>query len=141
VWASSGTLASGTFALNATTPLEGDNDFKYTQGAGSLDEWILSDAKTISPGYRGKTVGINVVFSHNGSATDFGFGVYDATNSTILVEPANNLLTSSSGNFQVTFTIPATCASLKVGFHTKALNSGKILYFDIFKHSSTRLKT
>lgn len=126
-----GTLA-GTFAYETSTPLNGTASYKYTQAASSLDDYLAAPVKPVPVKFRGQQTYLTFPFQYNGNTTDIQIVVYDATNSAIIssvtdLVPGTNGGTSSA---LVGLIIPATCASIRIGFQVKVLNSGKILSFD-----------
>jgi hypothetical protein len=127
-----GTLG-GTFVKNTTTPLNGTADYRYTQAAGSLNDYIASPAQSIPVKFRGNIATVFFNYQYNGGNSDIEFVVYDVTNAAKLTIPANSLVPvplQTTGVYKVNLFIPANCASIRVGFQTKILNSGKILTFD-----------
>lgn len=134
-----GTLA-GTFAYDNTTPLNGVNSYRYTQAAGSLNDYIAGPAQTVAARFRGQTCILSLPFNYNGNSNEIAVVVYDVTNSALL--PTTTYLTGTSGSTKVFtsyITIPATCSSIRVGFKVAVLNSGKILNFDDVQLSQTSL--
>jgi hypothetical protein len=125
-----GGTISGTFAKDTTTPLNGTASYKYTQAAGSLNDYFASAAQSVSPRFRGVPVTLYFPYTYNGSSNDIEVILYDVTNSAIIPNSAFVQVTNGVTVFKTNVTIPSTCASIRVGFQTKVLNSGKIFAFD-----------
>jgi len=135
-----GSLA-GTFATESASPLNGLQSYKYTQAAGSLNDYIASPVKSVPARFRGQTCILSFPFNYNGSTNDIEVVLYDVTNSAII--PNSMFITSSSTTSVLTsyITIPTTCSSIRVGFKVAVANSGKILNFDDVQLSQTSLYT
>jgi hypothetical protein len=126
-----GTLA-GTFIRETAAPLHGNASYKYTQAAGSLDDYIASPAQPIDIRFRGNVATLTFPYLYDGASSDIEPVIWDATNS-VKLNVTTNLLPSTGTNtsiYRVNITIPSTCTSIRFGFQVKALNSGKILQFD-----------
>lgn len=135
-----GSLA-GTFVADSVTPLHGPQSYKYTQAAGSLNDYIASPAKSVDSRFKGQTCILSFPFNYNGNANDIEVVIYDATNAAVI--PSSIFITSSSNTSILTsyVTIPLTCSSIRVGFKVAVANSGKILNFDDVQLSQTSLYT
>ena len=134
-----GGTVSGTFAKETITPLNGAESYKYTQAAGSLNDYIASPVTSVPVKFRGNTNTLTLNYKYDGNATDIELVVYDVTNSAKLTEPSNSLLSVSSTNtslYKLDVIIPLTCTQVRIGFITKVANSGKILQFDDVQISS-----
>lgn len=127
---------SGTFQVTTLSPLNGIQSYKYTQGASSLNDYIVSPIKSIPIRFRGQTNTISFVFSYTGNTNDIVPVLYDVTNSSIIIGSTNTdgyALSGTNGGvrlYQANFTIPLTCTQIRFGFQVKVLNSGKVLDFD-----------
>lgn len=125
-----GTLA-GTFARVTSGQLNGDASYRYTQAAGSLDDYLASPVQAVPVRFRGQTVTASMFYNYDGADSDIEFLVWDVTNGTRLTETTANRLPATSGAiWKVNLVIPANCTQIRVGFQVKALNSTKILNFD-----------
>jgi hypothetical protein len=125
-----GTL-SGTFAANTTTPLNGISDYKYIQAAGSLNDYLASPVTSVATRFRGTTVTLTFPYLYDGATNDIEVLFYDVTNSALI--PSSTFISGTGTTntiFKTNITIPLTCASIRVGFQTRVLNSGKIFRFD-----------
>ena len=130
-----GSLA-GTFATDSVAPLNGLQSYKYTQAAGSLNDYIASPAKSVPLKFRGQTCSLSFPFSYTGATNDIQVVIYDATNAAV-IPSSTYILGSSSVTTSVTYiTIPLTCTSVRVGFQVKVLNSLKVFSFDDITLSS-----
>lgn len=125
-----GGTISGTFAADTSTPLHGASSYKYTQAAGSLNDYFVSAAQTVDLRFRGVNVNLFFPYTYDGATNDIEVILYDATNSAIIPNSAFIQVTSGVTTFRTNVTIPLTCASIRVGFMTRVLNSGKIFAFD-----------
>jgi hypothetical protein len=135
-----GSLA-GTFATESAAPLNGLQSYKYTQAAGSLNDYIASPAKSVASRFKGQTCILSFPFNYNGNANDIEVVIYDATNSAVI--PTSTFISASSNTSVLTsyVTIPLTCSSIRVGFKVAVANSGKILNFDDVQLSQTSIYT
>lgn len=125
-----GTLA-GTFARVTSGQLNGDASYRYTQAAGSLDDYLASPVQSVPLRFRGQTVTASMFYNYDGANSDIEFLVWDVTNGTRLTETTANRLPATSGAiWKVNLVIPANCTQIRVGFQVKALYSGKIINFD-----------
>jgi len=130
-----GSLA-GTFATDSVAPLNGLQSYKYTQAAGSLNDYIASPAKSVPLKFRGQTCSLSFPFSYTGTTNDIQIVLYDVTNSAV-IPSSTYILGSSSVTTSVTYiTIPLTCTSIRVGFQVKVANSLKVFSFDDITLSS-----
>jgi hypothetical protein len=126
-----GTVA-GTFVKNTTTPIHGNEDYKFTQAAGSLNDYIASATQAVDPKFRGNIAFITFNYKYDGANSDIRLVVWDATNSQQLNATNDfiSLNTTIVANFMTSVVIPSTCTSIRIGFQVRALNSGKIFTFD-----------
>jgi microcystin-dependent protein len=141
-----GTIA-GTFAQETVAPLNGLSSYKFTQAAGSLNDWIASPVQNVPLRFRGQTNTVTFPFTYNGNNNDIVPVMYDVTNASIIFGSVNNdgyALQGTNGgvkNYQANFIIPLNCTQVRVGFQVKVLNSGKILQFDDIEVSSNLVVT
>lgn len=136
-----GTLA-GTFVKETTTPLHGTASYKYTQAAGSLNDYFASAIQSVDLRFRGQQVYLTFPYQYDGLTSDIQAIVYCNTTSTIITTTAD-VVQGTAGSTQslvVSCIIPLTCTGVRVGFHVKALNSGKIFSFDDISLSSSLLQ-
>lgn len=126
-----GTL-SGTFAYETSSPLNGTQSYKYTQAASSLDDYIASPVQDVPIRFRGNVATVTFPYKYDGANSDIAVIVWDATNSTQLnlISEYVSLSSTVASIYKTNVFIPTTCTQIRIGFHVKALNSGKILQFD-----------
>lgn len=137
-----GTL-SGTFVKETTTPLHGTASYKYTQAASSLDDYIASAVQPVDLRFRAQQVYLTFPYQYDGLTGDIQAIVYCNTTSAIITS-ATDVVQGTAGATQslvVSCVIPATCTGVRVGFHVKALNSGKIFSFDDISLSTSLLQS
>lgn len=134
-----GGTISGTFAKETVSPLNGLSSYKYTQAAGSLNDYIASPIKTVANRFKGQNCIISFPFNYDGNNSDVELVIYDVTNTAVI--PTSFFLDGSSTTkvFTGYITIPATCSSIRIGFKVAVANSGKILNFDDIQLSQTSL--
>ncbi len=122
---------AGALANETVAPLSGISSIKYTQAAGSLNDYTASAVISVPLAARGTQVGIKFPYMYNGSDNDIKVVIYDVTNAQVLSGTLDLLSTASSVKFfQTSVFIPTTCTQIRYGFQVVVLNSAKILYFD-----------
>jgi hypothetical protein len=125
-----GTLA-GTFARITSGQLNGDASYRYTQAAGSLDDYLASPIQAVPVRFRGQTVTASMFYNYDGGSSDIEFLIWDVTNSARLTTTSENLIPATAGSiYKANLTIPSNCTQIRVGFQVDIVNSGKILNFD-----------
>lgn len=124
-----GTLA-GTFVNNTTTPLQGISDYSYTQAAGSLNDYLASPAQAVDVRFRGQQATLVFPYTYDGADNDIRVVFYDTTAGAEIPSSVYLQASTTVSIFKTNITIPSTCQSIRVGFQTAVLNSGKILEFD-----------
>lgn len=133
-----GTLA-GTFVKETVTPLAGDASYKYTQAAGSLNDYIASAAQDVDLRFRGQVCTLFFPYQYNGNNSDITPVIYDVTNATVLASGGEYSLAGSNGGnkiYKTNVSIPLTCTQIRVGFIVLVANNGAILNFDDIQLSS-----
>ena len=120
----------GTFASDTTTPVNGISSYKYTQAAGSLNDYAATPIQTVARKFRGSQATLYFPYTYDGATNDIEVIVYDATNSAIIPNSAFIQFSSTNAIFKTNITIPTTCQSIRIGFMTRVANSGKIFAFD-----------
>lgn len=125
-----GSLA-GTLADETGSPIAGTHSLKYTQAAGSLNDYVASPTISLDPKQAGNYVGFKLTFTYDGDANDIKFVLWDNTNSQDLTDSLH-LFTSESNptTYQAIAFVPAGVASLRWGFQVKVANTGAILIID-----------
>jgi len=125
----------GTFEAETVNQLSGSASMKYTQVAGSLNDWIASKTIDMDKKQRGNEAEINLYFTYDGADADLEVVLYDLTNLAVIT--GTTLLNKiNPGRFRTTFTIPANCLQIKYGFQVKVENIGSILIFDDIEMSN-----
>jgi hypothetical protein len=134
-----GGTISGTFAKETVAPLNGLSSYKYTQAAGSLNDYIASPAQSVANRFKGQDCILSFPFNYNGNNNDIEVVVYNVTNSTVI--PTSFFLEGSSSTkvFKGYVTIPTTCSSIRIGFKVAVSNSTKVLNFDDIQLGQTSL--
>jgi hypothetical protein len=138
-----GGTVSGTLARETSSPLNGTASYKYTQAAGSLNDYFASPVQSVPIRFRGNTATVSLPYLYNGNNDDITLVVYDVTNATVLTNSAFNSIDatgSNSSTFVANVFIPLTCTQIRVGFQTIVENSGKIFQFDDIQVGSDATK-
>ena len=125
-----GTL-QGTLADETTNPIAGDSCLKYTQAAGSLNDFIKSPVINIDEKQAGNYTGMTLYFTYDGDADDVKVIFYDETNSEVLTDSID-LLSSESNptRYSTSVFIPEGVTQVAYGFQVAVENSTKILLAD-----------
>lgn len=123
-----GSLA-GTLADESASPISGDESVKYTQAAGSLNDYILSPVIAIEDKQQGNLAKVTVYTTYSGDDDDIKFFVYDDTNNDIIGEVNIKASTVPTRN-EFSFTVPESASNLKYGFQTLVANDTEELVFD-----------
>lgn len=125
-----GTLA-GTLADEDASPLSGTSSLKFTQAAGSLNDWVASPVITIDPKERGQLASFTQYFKYTGNDNDIKFVAWDVTNSQDLSDSlALYKASSNPQRFAVSIFIPASCTQMRWGFQVKVANASAVLTVD-----------
>ena len=125
-----GTL-QGTLADETTNPIAGSSCLKYTQAAGSLNDFIKSPVINIDEKQAGNYTGMTLYFTYDGDADDIKVIFYDETNSEVLTDSVD-LLSSESNptRYSTSVFIPEGVTQVAYGFQVAVENSTKILLAD-----------
>jgi hypothetical protein len=122
---------AGTLTDETSSPIAGTQSLKYTQAAGSLNDWFKSPTISIDDKQKSNFTGVVLWFTYNGDADDIAFIVYDETNSNVLSSSTDTFSSESNPTrFAVSVFIPSTSSSLSWGAHVKVLNNGAVLVLD-----------
>lgn len=126
-----GTL-QGTLANETSAPIKGIRSAKYTMaGAGSTNDYFALVAITPSTKERGNYVGMDVYHTYDGASGDIKYVVYDVTNSQVLSSSLDVVVNATTPTrTSLSFLLPATCASLRLGAQVVTHNASKIFVFD-----------
>lgn len=128
-------LGGGTFqgslVLETSAPISGTKSLKYTQAAGSLNDYFASEIIDIDLKERNNTSGMTLYFTYNGNDNDMRFVVWDVTNNQRLSsEVAFVKLTGKATRYSLSFYVPTSCTQIRWGAQVLVVNSGKILVVD-----------
>lgn len=131
-----GTL-QGTLELDELTPISKTKSLKYTQVAGSLNDYFASPVINLDPKQIDNTSGMSFYFKYDGSDNDGKFIVWDVdngqeiSNGVSFVKIANN-----STRYQLSFYVPSTCNRIQWGYQVLVENVGKVLEMDDVEFST-----
>jgi hypothetical protein len=121
---------SGTVAADVATPLDGLQSLSYTQGLGSLADWIANPANVATTAFmKGNLCPFSFNWTYDGADGDINVEFWDATNGVLLLDfplPAAAVKTT----FSQKIAIPANCDNVRFGFSTKVENLNKVLLVD-----------
>lgn len=123
----SGTI-QGTVEDEEVSPLSGLRSIKYTQAAGSLNDWFNLPTYDVAEKNRGKFVAAITNAKYSGDEGDIDFIIWDETNSKIL--DSFTYKDSASQRYVTLFGMPTTTAQIKVGNQVKVENIGAVLLWD-----------
>lgn len=110
--------------------LDGSGSFKIVKTAANAQGEGVSVIGNVPLGYRGQIASIQIPFKIiSGSllSSDLNLFIEDVTNSTILV-PYNNGVLNSPSILQASFSVPPTCAQIRVGFHFSTTSTSAITF-------------
>lgn len=127
----------GTLAIDTSAPIAGTKSLKYTQAAGSLNDYFASDIISIDLKERSNDSGMTLYFEYNGNDNDMKFVVYDVTNSQILSSAAAFVKSAGKATrYSLSFFVPSNCTQIRWGAQVLVANNGKILYIDDVEFST-----
>lgn len=125
-----GTL-QGTLAVEDVSPISGLKSLKYTQAAGSLNDYFASPTIELDLKQRGNITGVTFYYEYDGNPEDIRFVVYDLTNSVELTGVHLYLQpTTHATRYQFSVEIPQGCEEIKYGVQVQQENSGAVLKLD-----------
>lgn len=125
-----GTL-QGTLAVEDVAPISGLKSLKYTQAAGSLNDYFASPIIELDLKQRGNITGVTFYYEYDGNPEDIRFVVYDLTNSVELTGVHLYLQpTTHATRYQFSVEIPQGCEEIKYGIQVQQENSGAVLKLD-----------
>jgi len=126
-----GGVLAGALAVEAVNNISGDQSLKYTQAAGSLNDFIKSPLIPIDKKQQGNTVGLELYYTYNGNDGDLRIVGYDDTGSEVMTIASNTLRAASKAQrFSVQFPVPSGSANLAWGIQVGVENDGAILVID-----------
>ena len=125
-----GSLA-GALADETVNNISGDQSLKYTQAAGSLNDFIKSPLIPIGKKQQGNTVGLELFYTYSGNSDDLKIVGYDDTGSEVMTLSSNLIKASSKAQrLSVQFPVPSGSANLAWGIQVVVENIGAILVVD-----------
>jgi hypothetical protein len=133
-------LGGGVFAgtLADVNTIAGDSNLRYTQAAGSLNDYFVSPVFDIDPKQAGNDCGLSFYFKYNGNDGDIKAVVYDATNNTVISDSLDLIKSASNPTrFETSVFIPAGVTSLRWGIQVVSLNNGAVLELDDVEFSTS----
>jgi len=126
-----GGVLAGALAVEAVNNISGDQSLKYTQAAGSLNDFIKSPLIPIDKKQQGNTVGLELYYTYSGNDGDLRIVGYDDTGSEVMTIASNTLKAASKAQrFSVQFPVPSGSANLAWGIQVGIENDGAILVID-----------
>jgi len=135
-------LGGGTISgtLSDFVDSEGNRQLRYTQVAGSLNDYFAAPAFPVPVKARGNKTGVKFVYTYTGNDVDVKPEIYDVTNGASLVlDTVLVKATSSYKTFEIYIDVPSTCAEMRLGFQTKVENIGAVLTVDDFQFNADAL--
>jgi hypothetical protein len=121
----------GVLALEQVNPISGTKSLKYTQQAGSLNDYFASELIDLDPKQRDNTNGMSFYFEYDGADNDGRFVVYDVTNSQEIASEVNFVkLANKSTRYSLSFYVPASCTQIQWGYQVLVENIGAELVMD-----------
>lgn len=125
-----GTL-QGTLALESVSPISGTKSLKYTQAAGSLNDYFASAVIDLDAKQKSNTSGMTLYFTYNGNDNDMKFVVWDVTNGRELSNQVSFVkLANTATRYSLSFYVPSSCNQIRWGAQVLVVNSGKVLVVD-----------
>lgn len=126
-----GSLA-GTWAT-ASTPvtdaIDGTRFYRFTQAAGSLNDYIASETIDVPLGYRGETHTVEYFYKYDGNAGDIEFEAKCMSPAALITGVSNTSLSeqdnanNTAKKQRHTFRIPQDCTSIRMGWSVAVLNN------------------
>lgn len=131
-----GGALQGTLADEIVSQISGNRSLKYTQAAGSLNDFFASPAFDIDNKQSGNDVSVTLYFEYDGDINEIAVVVYDATNSDVISDNIDLLESADNPNrFSTSIVVPDTCTSIRWGAHVIVENIGAILKLDDIEFS------
>lgn len=126
-----GGTMQGTLDLESVSPISDLKSLKYTQAAGSINDYFASELIDLDLKQRDGTSGMTFYFKYDGNDNDGRFVVYDVTNSREIASEVNFVkLANKSTRYSLSFYVPASCTQIRWGYKVLVANVGKILLID-----------
>lgn len=132
-----GGSVAGTLAIESSAQISGRQSLKFTQAAGSLNDYVSSALFAIDPKQANSDCKVSCYFTYDGDAADIEFVVYDQTGTAVITDSLDSFTSETNATrFETTFFVPSTSTQLKWGFQVAVANSGKILVIDDVEFST-----
>lgn len=126
----------GTLENETVAPMSKKVSLKYTQVAGSLNDYIASPVISLDPKQAGNDAGVNLYFKYSGNSNDIKITIYDSTNGE-LISSDLDLLSSESNptRYSTSVFIPSGVTELRWGVQVVVESIGAILELDDIEFS------
>lgn len=136
-----GSLA-GTLADDNVAPISKTKSIKYTQAAGSLNDYFVSPVIDLDEKQQGKDSGVTLYFKYTGNDDDIKIVIYDVTNSNIITSDLD-LVKESTGSqrYKTQVFIPSNSTQIRWGSQVLVENIGAELTLDDVEFSLNPLVT
>ena len=126
-----GGVLAGALADETVNNISGDQSLKYTQAAGSLNDFIKSPLIPIGKKQQGNTVGLELFYTYSGNSDDLKIVGYDDTGSEVMTLSSNLIKASSKAQrLSVQFPVPSGSSNLAWGIQVVVENIGAVLVVD-----------
>lgn len=126
-----GGVLAGTLIIDAVSPLSKKKSLKFTQVAGSLNDYVSLKTIDLDPKQIDVFISEIVNYTYDGADSDIRFVIYDVTNGAELSTDQFEFPESGSNlRFTGDVKVPSTCTQIAVGFQVKVENIGSILVVD-----------
>lgn len=127
-----GTL-QGSFVKVSNGQLKGVESYRFTQAAGSLNDYWCTPVIDVPTAYKNVTLYYPTTYTYNGSNAEILPSIYDVTNSSTTTVPLNSTTGLDAAlNISTSFyyaTIPSATNQVRLCYQVKTLNSGKAFNF------------
>lgn len=121
----------GSLVIDDVAPISGLKSLKYTQAAGSLNDYFASDIINIDLKQQNNTSGMTLYFEYDGNDNDMCFVVWDVTNNQRLSsEVAFVKKTGKAQRYSLSFYVPTSCTQIRWGAQVLVENIGAELVID-----------
>jgi len=130
VFLNAGSMA-GTLALDEVSPISGAKSLKYTQAAGSLNDYFASEVIDVELKQQNNDSGMTLYFEYDGADDDIKLVVWDETNSEELTTGVELIKTTGKATrYALSFYVPVTCTQIRWGAQVLVENIGAVLKID-----------
>jgi hypothetical protein len=126
-----GGVLAGTLVDELVAPIAGTKSIKYTQAAGSLNDWFSSPSIPLDLKQRNTDIGLSLYFQYIGADNDISLVIWDDTNNTLLTSNVDLIKSATTPTrYSTSVYIPSTCLAIKIGFQVEVENIGATLTWD-----------